>query len=97
MNKFFWAHAHITNWHSFTAPALLCYRLSGSEAEGECVCLCVSVCVYVWLQIYMRESPLGICCSNEIQSQIRDEQMRQLRFKSPFLAQPANSRKDQIP
>lgn len=38
MNKFFWAHAQIKDWHSFTAPAPLCYKPSGSEAEGVCVC-----------------------------------------------------------
>lgn len=34
--EFFWAGAHITDWHSFTAPARLCYRLSGSKAGGVC-------------------------------------------------------------
>ena len=66
MNKVSWGNAHVTNWHSFTGSALLCHRLSRSEAEG--VCLCESVTVYLWFQIYMREIPLEICLSNEIQS-----------------------------
>lgn len=71
----------------WTAPTLLCYKLSGSEDEEACVC--------VWFQIYMRESPLGVYLSNEIQSQIRDQRMRRPRFKSPFVVQAANSKKDQ--
>ncbi len=37
VNKFFWAGAQIKDWHSFTAPAPLCYKMSGSEAGGVCV------------------------------------------------------------
>lgn len=87
MNKFFGVGAQIKDWHSFTAPARLCYKLSGSEDEGVCLCVRVRVC----FQKYMRESPLGIYC-NEIQSQIRDQHMRCSRFKSPFLILAVNSR-----
>lgn len=38
---FYRAGAHIQDWHSFTAHARLCCKLSGSEDEGVFVCLCV--------------------------------------------------------
>ena len=84
MKKFFSAGAHVKDWHSFTASALLCYKLSCLEMEGVRVCVCVC------FQIYMRESPLGVYCGNEIQSQIRDQRIRR---KSPFVFPAAEIRK----
>ena len=85
MNKFYRAGAHIQDWHSFTAHARLCCKLSGSEDEDEGVFVCLRLCV--WFQIYMRDSPLGVYCSNEIQSRIRDQRMR--RSESAFVVQTA--------